>query len=337
MQGRWQSWAADNAGELKMKPKSAPNGLSSRDVARGVGLTRRQFCAAVSAGTLASRKWLQASESLRLELRYILGSCMYGYTPLSEILPQVRKIGATALDIWPKVHGNQREQLDEMGETRFASLLEQHDVALGCITQYKLGPFGLQEEMKLAQRLGCGTMVTGGKGPRGLTGTELKKAVGAFIEQMKPHLAIAEETGVTIAIENHASNLIESPDSLKWLAELRPSPHLAIALAPYHLPQDEQLIAQLIRTLGDSIAMFYAWQHGMGCMKKLPKEQELLQMPGRGELDFAPLLKALSDIRYDGWTEIFMHPVPRGIPILESTTAVTAEINRARAYLAQLL
>lgn len=72
-------------------------------------------------------------------------------------------------------------------------------------------------------------------------------------------------------------------------------------------------------------------------MKKLPKAQELLQMPGRGELDFAPLLQALSDIRYDGWTEIFMHPVPRGIPILPTTSAVTQEINKSRQYLEELL
>ena len=120
---------------------------------------------------------------------------------------------------------------------------------------------------------------------------------------------------------------------MKWLAELRPSSHLAIALAPYHLPQDEALLADLIRSLDDRIAMFYAWQHGMGCHKKMPKSQELLQMPGRGDLDFEPLIQALADIRYDGWTEIFMHPFPRGIPILESTQDVTAEINRARAYL----
>ena len=68
-------------------------------------------------------------------------------------------------------------------------------------------------------------------------------------------------------------------------------------------------------------------------MKKLPKEEELLQMPGRGELDFTPLFAALKNINYKGWTEIFMHPVPRGIPILETTAEVTAEINRARKYI----
>ena len=57
--------------------------------------------------------------------------------------------------------------------------------------------------MRLAQRFGCRTIVTGGRGPVGLKGSELKAGVTGFVEKMKPHLAVAEETGVTIAIENH--------------------------------------------------------------------------------------------------------------------------------------
>ena len=72
-------------------------------------------------------------------------------------------------------------------------------------------------------------------------------------------------------------------------------------------------------------------------MKQMPKEKELLQMPGRGTLDFGPLLSALKASRFDGWTSIFMHPFPRGIPILEKVDEVTAEINRSRNYLEELL
>ena len=51
----------------------------------------------------------------------------------------------------------------------------------------------------------------------------------------------------------------------------------------------------------------------------------------------AGLLKALAEIGYGGWASIFMHPVPRGIPILETTAAVTEEINRSRRYLEECL
>lgn len=275
----------------------------------------------------------QADQAADFRLKYLLGSCLYGYTDVAEILPEVAKTQSVAIDIWPKVHGNQREQLDELGEEKFAELLQTHNVPLRCITQYKLGPFGLQDEMRLAKRLGCQTIVTGAIGPKNLKGSELRKAIEQFVEQLKPHLAVAEETGVTIAIENHADNLIESPDSLRYLAELSPSNQLAIAFAPYHLPQEESLLAKLLKDVMPKVAVFYAWQHGNGCMKKLPKQEELLQMPGRGALDFGPLVEVLKQTKYQGWTEIFMHPFPRGIPILDTTVEVTAEINRARAYL----
>ncbi len=74
----------------------------------------------------------------------------------------------------------------------------------------------------------------------------------------------------------------------------------------------------------------------MGRHKKLPKAQELLQLPGRGDLDFCPIIAAMKKIHYAHWTEIFMHPVPRGIPILGSTAKVTEEINRARRYLTKV-
>jgi sugar phosphate isomerase/epimerase len=75
----------------------------------------------------------------------------------------------------------------------------------------------------------------------------------------------------------------------------------------------------------------------MGCHEKLPKEQELMQLPGRGTLDFRPLVAALKKIDYHGWTEIFMHPVPRGIPILDTAAEVTDELERARLYLDNLV
>jgi sugar phosphate isomerase/epimerase len=299
-------------------------------------ISRRGFCAGLLA-SLGAPAWLQAQTPSDFQLNYILGSSLYGELKLEEIVPAVHQTGATAIDIWPRVHGNQREQLDEMGEEKFSQLLEKYKVTLGCITQYKLGPFGLKDEFQVAKRLGCRTIVTGAVGPKGLQGQELKAALKTFVEKMQPHLELAAQAGVTVAIENHGNSLVESVDSLKWLVELEPTGRMSIALAPYHLPQEEKLLANLIRDLAPRMSMFYAWEHGHGCMTKLPKNEELMQMPGRGTLDFSPLLQALKDRNYRGWTEIFMHPTPRGIPILETAEQVTAEVNRSRCYLEQKL
>jgi sugar phosphate isomerase/epimerase len=286
--------------------------------------------AAVGAWVMPGR--LPAAERA-FRLRYILASCMYGETALDDLLPEVRKTGAGHIDIWPKRHANQREQVEAMGHDKFAELLDHHHVKLGMITRYDLGPYNLQDEMRVAQRFGGSLLIAASRGPSGLKGSQLKSAVREFAEKMKPHVEAAESAGVTIGIENHGSMLIDSPDSQRWLVELMPSRHLGIALAPYHLEQDPESIAALIVDLGPRVVHFYAWQHGKGCMERMPKEDELLQMPGRGDLDFMPVLSALKRIDYQGWTEVFMHPVPRGIPILESTDKVTAEINRARRHL----
>ena len=101
-------------------------------------------------------------------------------------------------------------------------------------------------------------------------------------------------------------------------------------MAPYHLETlglEAVDLANLVKQLENRLFIFYAWQHGMGCIKKLPKEQELLQLPGRGDLNFVPVLAALKKINYQGRTEIFMHPVPRGIPIRNSVPQVASPKN----------
>ncbi|WP_075088171.1 hypothetical protein [Verrucomicrobium spinosum] len=72
-------------------------------------------------------------------------------------------------------------------------------------------------------------------------------------------------------------------------------------------------------------------------MKPMPKDEELQQLPGRGKLDFVPIVKALKEVRFGGYTQVFMHPTPRGIPILPTAEQTTAEINRSRTYLENCL
>ena len=300
-------------------------------------MNRRTFIqrTSIAAASLVMPRLQAAAPAFKLN--YILGSAMYGNLPLATVIEETPKTGARLLDVWPRRHGTQREQMDELGHEKVAELLAKHRVKLAVSTRYDLGPFKLQDEMAVVKKFGGSVIVTGGVGPVGLKGDELKKAVQEFVEKLKPHLAKAGEFGISIAIENHGKNLIDSPDSLRWLVEFGKDLPLGVELAPYHLPQEPALIAGLIKDLGNRIKVFCAWQHGHGCMKPMPKDEELLQMPGRGTLDFTPILAALKAVRYTGFTEIFMHPTPRGIPILPTAAETTTEINRARKYLESLL
>lgn len=294
-------------------------------------MNRRHFLQSIAAIAAAP---VCAVESA-WKLNYMLASSMYGNLTLVEILPEVKKTGATGIELWPKKHGTQREELDVLGIEKFAAMLKEQGINCGGTTRYDLGPFKLTEEIKLVKQLGGNFIVTGGEGAwKGVSSDQLKANVKDFVEKMKPHAAVAAEHGVTIGIENHVNNLIDTPDSLLWLADdIRSIPGIGIALAPYHLPQDTKLLADLIKHIDQKMTLFYAWEHGMGCMKPMPKEEEIQQMPGRGKLDWKPLLSAIKATKFTGPTEIFMHPTPRGIPILPTAAETTAEIIRAKDHL----
>ena len=298
------------------------------------GWDRRAFLKTgllASAAAATGRLWADGLD--KFQLRYVVGSSIYGNLPLSVILPEVRKTGAEFIDLWPRKWGTQREQVDEMGYEKFGQLLEANRVRVAISTRFDLGPFKLEPEMKFLRRFGGEVIVVGCKGPIGLKGAALRTEVKKFADQMQPHLAAAEEAGITIALENHADTIIETPDAIRWLAEFAGRRPLGIALAPYHLQQDPSMLAGLIRDLGPKLALFYGWQYGAGCMKPMPEEQETLQLPGRGNLDFTPLLQALKDIRFAGWTEIFMHHTPRGLPPFPTVPPITAELVHAHDYL----
>jgi sugar phosphate isomerase/epimerase len=282
-------------------------------------LHRRDFCKTALAA-VAGTAVCAAKEPFRLH--YMLASSMYGKLPLAEILPEVVKTGATSIDIWREGHANQREQIDDLGLETFAELLKKHGVSMACTTIWSR-PFA--EECRFVKQMGGKLLVTG---------FVPENEPETFIETLKPQLAVAEETGVTVCIENHGGGF----DAIRRFADAAESvAHLQVALAPYHLPQDADALGKVIRDIGPKLGLFYAWQHGLGATRKLPKEQELLQLPGRGPLDFTPALAALKEINFAGPTEIFMHPVPRGIPIRATAAEVTEEINRARAYLSTCL
>ncbi|MFZ2277361.1 MAG: sugar phosphate isomerase/epimerase family protein [Prosthecobacter sp.] len=297
--------------------------------------SRRRFLQSLSA--LAAAPAFTA-EPPPWKLNYMLASSMYGSLPLADILPEVKKTGATSIELWPKKHGTQREEIDTIGHDKFAALLKDHGLTFGGTTRYDLGPFRLTEEIAIVKKLGGTFIVAGGAGDYKVPPEQLKLNVKAFVEKMKPHAALAAENGLTLGIENHINNLIDTPDSLRWLADdIRNIPGIGIAFAPYHLPQEEKLLSDLIQHIDQKMTLFYAWEYGKSCSKAMPKEDELQQMPGRGKLDWKPLLQALKAIKFTGPTEIFMHPTPRGIPILPTLAESTAEIVRAKNHLDNLI
>jgi sugar phosphate isomerase/epimerase len=298
-------------------------------------MTRRTFLHTLGAAAAGSA--LAAPEPF--QLRYVLSSALFGEMPLATILPEVSRAGCEAIDIWRRVHGNQREQITEMGDDAFAALLEKNHTKLGVSTCYPLGPMKLQEEMAWLKKLGGKMVVCGSSGPKNPEGAEAKAAMQKFVEDMKPHVAKAEELGVTIAIENHANTALYHPDSMRYFAEFNRSPVLGIALAFHHLHDWQDQIPALIRDLGATqLPFIYFQEYSEGISKKVSKEIEMQQLPGfGGGLDYRPIVQAMRKIRFAGVVSIFMHPTPRGVPILPTAGEITAAVLKSREYVERCL
>jgi sugar phosphate isomerase/epimerase len=299
--------------------------------------SRRHFLQTLAATSLACTLPLRAAVP-QLKLKYLLASALYGDMVQDTVLPEIGQAGCAGLDVWCKPHGTQREQVEAMGLEAFAELLKKHSAKPVCFTQYPLGPFALGKEMPVLKQLGGSLMVTGAKGPKNVAGAEARAGIIAFLEQMKPHADAAAEHGITIAIENHADSLLHTPDSIRCWAELNKHPALGMAFAPHHLHEHVDDMPNLIRDLGAAnLPFIYFQEYGIGSKQKVTKEVELQQLPGRGTLDYRPILRALRDVGFHGWAEIFMHPTPRGVPILPTASEITTAISQSRTHIEKLL
>lgn len=304
-------------------------------------MDRRKIIKTLGAGgtSLALPSWAENRES-GFRLRYVLSSALYGKLPLDEVLASVKRTGAGSIDIWRKVHATHREQITEMGDEIFQEKLKKYDTTLSVSTCYPLGPFRQDAELRWVKKNG-GRMTVCGSGRMGAndpTGAEAKRQVKAFFEKLKPHYELAEELGVTMAIENHKNSMLSSPDSIRYFKEFNPSKNVGVAFAPHHLHDAVEEIPKLIADLGrEMIPFFYFQEHHPSSKKKMTKADERKQLPGFGSLDYVPVIAALKKIEFDGLSEIFMHPVPRGIPVLPTADEINALINQSRRHLSKCL
>ncbi|MBA3699742.1 MAG: sugar phosphate isomerase/epimerase [Planctomycetes bacterium] len=309
--------------------------ITRRQLLQHTALTAAAVCAPACGPAVARAD----DQPAPFRMRHLLASALYGDLPLAEILPEVAATGCDALDVWCKVHGTQREQATTLGDEAFAALLKHHGVRLGCSTKYPGGPTKQQEEMAWVKRHGGSLIVTGSrsvaKGQPEPSGDEAKAVIRHLLDDLAPHLARAAELDVTLALENHTGQILCHPDSLRYFAEFNRSPHLGVSFAPHQLFRWADQIPSLIRDLGAAhLPHVYFQEESPARYRLMAKEIELQQLPGfGGGLDYQPLIQALRDVHFTGWVELFMHPTPRGQPILPTIPEIRAVLAKARSYI----
>lgn len=235
------------------------------------------------------------------QMRLAFSSVMLAELPIEEVCEYATKLGFEAIDIWSPFDRCRHlaDVSERLGPDGLRKMLEKHRLALASFTTYgsKTDSERFPQFADFIAKSGGGIVVRESQyidsPPDNITA-----AMRAFFENLKPQIELAAASKVRLAIENHSGALLNSPDSFKAFLDLNPAPqHVGIGIAPYHLQGIKAPVDEIIRSVGNQLLFFYAWQTGRG----------IRQFPGHGPLDFVPILKALADIRYAGFVNPFMH------------------------------
>jgi len=260
------------------------------------GLSRRAFLAASGgAAALALGGTTVAAEAEgKWPLRLSTSSNHFRGLSLEEACERIGKLGFEAIDIWSAYQKcpHLDDAKDRLGADGLKALLAKHNLKLFAFSVY-VG--GYAKYAELLGQCGGGVAVQGSGGAA--KPEELTERMKKFLEGCKPLVELCEKHNSRLAFENHGGSLLSTIDSMKAFVDHNSSPRLGIALAPYHVRAGKMSVEEAIRACGKHLLFFYAWQRAPG----------VNELPGHGPTDFVPWLKALAEVGYRGYCNVFTH------------------------------
>lgn len=244
-------------------------------------------------------------------LRFSVSTCMYPDSPFEVAIDEIAKTGAEAIDLWetPNYPVNAMDWVWKRRPWMLKEYLANCGLKLFSFSIYWSPSNKLHERLEWLAEAGGEVAVLGG-------GAAPDQPVAAGVARLWPLVEQAEKLGIRIAGENHGGSSLNSIASMREFVQLATSPALGIALAPYHVMGNNESVAEAVEAVGSKLFFFYAWQRAPG----------MAELPGDGTLDFAPVLRALRNVRYTGYLNIFTHTHV-------SRDQMTAAIIKAREYL----
>jgi len=247
------------------------------------------------------------------QMRLSTSSIHFSEFSIEKACERVAALGFEGIDIWSAY--DNCPHLDDvatrLGPEGLKEVLGKYKLRLFAFSVYQ---GGYARYAELLGKAGGGVAIQGSAGP--CKPEELRSRMRQFIEGLKPLIGLTEKNNSYLAIENHGSALLDSLDSLKAFVETNTSPHLGIALAPYHIQAAKASVPEAIRICGPQLFFFYAWQ----------QQPDVKQLPGVGPVDMVPWIRALAEVRYRGYVNPFMHGHP-------GTEIMAANLATARDYL----
>ncbi|MFQ6132930.1 MAG: sugar phosphate isomerase/epimerase family protein [Armatimonadota bacterium] len=279
-------------------------------------MTRRAFLRSAAVGgamaSLASAKVPAQEAEEEPAFRFGMSTCMYHNSPLEVAIEEIAKTGCEAVDVWEEraaTRVNHMAWVEQNGPDKLRELVEDAGLKLWAFSIYRTAGDKRLERLEWLKEAGGEVAVLGGGARRG-------QPVQAGIDALAPLVERAEELGLKIAGENHGGTSLNTIASMREFVSLAKSPALGMALAPYHVMGAGEPVPEAVQAVGEKLFFFYAWQRAPG----------MRELPGDNTLDFLPVLRALRQVNYPGYVNIFTHA---SAPKEEMTQAVIA----SREYL----
>ncbi|WP_020473037.1 sugar phosphate isomerase/epimerase family protein [Zavarzinella formosa] len=155
--------------------------------------------------------------------------------------------------------------------------------------------------LTLAKQLGAKCITTEPGGPVG-PGESWKAALDLFVEMIKPVAEHAEKEGVLLLVEPEPGLLIETCEQAEeFMTLMKDSSAVGLNFDighQYCVGEDPAVsvkrLAKFVKHIHlEDIAATRVHHH---------------LIPGEGAIDFAPVLRAIKEIGYDGWVTIELYP-----------------------------
>jgi sugar phosphate isomerase/epimerase len=120
---------------------------------------------------------------------------------------------------------------------------------------------------------------------------DIEQETAWAVENVRAMAEIAQKSGITLCLESwnrYETYMADSLEKVSRLAKRINMPNVGIMGDTFHMNIEEADMAGSIRKFADQIVHMH-----------LADSQRAA--PGKGHIDFVPIVKALKDIQYDGW------------------------------------
>jgi len=153
----------------------------------------------------------------------------------------------------------------------------------------------LAELARLCHDLGGRVLVFGSPKQRSLLpGVSLAEAENYIAEVFSKLVPVLETTDTVVALEPHSpvetDVLTTAADTCRMIDRIG-SPHVRLHLDVKAMASEEKPIPEIIHASARHLEHFHA-------------NDENLQGPGFGAIDFLPIFRALDEVRYAGWVSV---------------------------------